>query len=426
MSSAADSDLARRDRDLPGLATLLEPDRIAQHLTRPGSATIDRIQLLNLRYKPGTNCVAAYRLRRGDESELVYAKAHGPDATVKLHKARAEASSAGFEPASRIYIEALGIIVYGFLDDAKLPVLSRLASERFRHRLMVRVMGEGVIPQARLETLAYKPERRYVARYGPDAAQREAVVKFYGAAGHRAARAVCGTLESRDLLRLPRKCGGSKRHNILAFEWLTGPTLREMLDGGAAPDVAGVGTALARLHEQNNAPLRTVRFDARLAELRNLAETLGFLCPALRDDAVELAERLAKDLASPIGIRAAIHGDFYDKQVVMGADHVGIVDLDEAMLGDPRQDLGQFIAHLERDRLMGSRLEGVDQLCGSLLEGYQETSGRTLEGLLTFVAEGLLRLAHHPFRRHHRDWPQQTEAILERARALLAGASLTG
>jgi hypothetical protein len=34
----------------------------------------------------------------------------------------------------------------------------------------------------------------------------------------------------------------------------------------------------------------------------------------------------------------------------------------------------------------------------------------------------MLRLAHHPFRRHTPNWAEQTTAILERAREILARA----
>ncbi|MDG2335862.1 MAG: hypothetical protein P8Q97_16745, partial [Myxococcota bacterium] len=62
----------------------------------------------------------------------------------------------------------------------------------------------------------------------------------------------------------------------------------------------------------------------------------------------------------------------------------------------------------------------LDGLVGTFLEGYQRVRGRPLAGLTPFVAEGLFRLAHHPFRRQSPDWPSQSQEIVERTRALLA------
>ena len=43
------------------------------------------------------------------------------------------------------------------------------------------------------------------------------------------------------------------------------------------------------------------------------------------------------------------HGDFSPDQVVVDAGRAGLLDLDEAVLGDPVADLGTFCAALARD-----------------------------------------------------------------------------
>ncbi|MBW2387511.1 MAG: phosphotransferase [Deltaproteobacteria bacterium] len=415
MSSAADSDLIRRDTALPGLATLLDPHALATLIASRDSQPLHSLDLLYLRYKPGTNCVAAYLAGNNAGTTLLYAKAHGGDAAVKLSKARRSPGRARAGPPERVFAPSLGIVVFGFPDDLKLPVLSRLADPPSRRRLLVRVLGEdAVTSQEGLETLAYKPERRYVARFASERADGGVVLKFYGR--ERA-------LESRDGLLLAQKCGGSKRHGVLAHRWLPGRTLRETFDSGDAPDLGRVGAAIAELHAQRNADLPVRSVTARLSDLAVLAQTLGFIYPAVCDDAHHLAERIASRLAAQETITTAIHGDLYDKQIVMCEGQVGLVDLDEATRGDVRQDLGLFMAHLERDRLMGRPIEGIETIGGSLLEGYQHVAGARIDGIAPFVAEGLFRLAHHPFRRHGPGWPEHTKAILERVTELLADCS---
>ena len=87
MLSRADAELVARDRALPGLATLLDPEAFAAALREVapelefGAATPTY-----LRYKPATNCLAAYRLEAPGDELLVYAKAYGEGAGGKLSK----------------------------------------------------------------------------------------------------------------------------------------------------------------------------------------------------------------------------------------------------------------------------------------------------------------------------------------------------
>ena len=108
--------------------------------------------------------------------------------------------------------------------------------------------------------------------------------------------------------------------------------------------------------------------------------------------------------------------------MLVGPERITILDLDQAALGDPRSDLGLFIAHLERDHLLG-RLNAmrVAEAASALVQGYQEAAGTPVKGLAAHVADGLLRLAHHPFRSHSPGWPDETVRILERVEEILEG-----
>lgn len=425
MLSPADADLARRDRVLSGLPLLLDPDALADALRAAGwDEQIGSIELTYLRYKPATNCIAAYRVQSGPRTVSMYAKAYGTDAPMKLRKARSRSAECSVEASGRLFLEDRGIAVLTFPQDEKLRVLSRLGDPVRRERLLARVFrGRPEAGDGEIETLAYKPERRYVGRYLPSEG-RAAVLKFYGAEGYPVAATACRALESRERLRLAKKCGGSKRHRVLAFEWLPGRTLREVLASSAPPldAVTAAGAAVAELHAQDGAKLPPRRRETELAELCGLADTLGFLCPALAGRANSLTRRVAAGLAGPHSPRSAIHGDLYDKQILLDGDRVAIVDLDRAALGDPRSDLGLFIAHLERDGLLGRLSPAtIEVASGSLLEGYQQVTGTRVTGLGAFVADGLLRLAHHPFRSHLPEWQDATERILVRVEEILTG-----
>jgi aminoglycoside phosphotransferase (APT) family kinase protein len=107
--------------------------------------------------------------------------------------------------------------------------------------------------------------------------------------------------------------------------------------------------------------------------------------------------------------------------VLLAGDEVAILDRDNAALGDPAVDLGNFAAHLENDALHG-RLDArrVQRLQHALLEGYRASTQRPVCATLGWqTAAGLLRLAPHPFRRRVPDWPERTAAILDRVEVIL-------
>ena len=101
-------------------------------------------------------------------------------------------------------------------------------------------------------------------------------------------------------------------------------------------------------------------------------------------------------------------------------DRVGIIDSDSAHLGSPVNDLGCFIAHLERHAIDGS-LEAVqvERARECLLQGYLSADPayepNTLDKL---TALNLFQLTHHPFRDRRPNWPEQTDRLLDRCEQL--------
>lgn len=420
--SAADAALAKRDGALSGLATLLDPDAFADELRQAWGRSIESAELVYLRYKPATNCIAAYRVRVDGNCITLYAKVHGSDAASKLRKAGDRESTRPAGSCQRLVLDTRGIVVFAFPDDAKLAVLSRLDDPVRRSALLTRILPKrGIVGDESIDTLSYKPERRYVGRIQPtDGAP--AALKFYATEGFPSAARGCRAFESREVLRIAQKCGGSKRHRVLAFEWLAGRPLREVFTDSrtGTESISKVGAALAELHAQPGPKLEPLNLERQVEKLRELAATLVVLCPDISELATSQAERIAAHLAGTRS-RRAIHGDLYDKQILLDGDRVEILDLDQAAMGDPRFDLGQFLAHLERDCLQGKLARTrIDELREWLLEGYQQVTGSRVEGLDAYIADSLFRLAHHPFRSHELDWPARTAQILARVEEILA------
>ena len=417
MLSHPDAELAARDRAVPGLALLLDPEALAEACRRRlpelgvGAAHIEYV-----RYKPGTNCLAGYRFELGGALVEGYAKAfNAEDWSVQE-----TASKSG---AVRFTLEGHAIAVFFFPNDSKLPWLRRLGDAERRLLLLPTLFPDrpGHWDSA-LRTLRYKPERRYVGQLLADG-EPWAVAKVYGDPGYETAAAHAKDFRSHGRLQIARRIARSNRGRMLLFEWLDGRLLAEAIGApGFEPGViASVGEALAELHGQRPKALRQLAREAEAEALFTIARGIAVLCPALARQADRLALRLAGWLSSEPLATSTVHGDFYAKQVLLtGGDAVAILDLDQMACGDSTADLGNFIAHLESDALRGTLdPRRIAPLGGALLDGYCAARRQpTPAGVEAYTAAALFRLAHDPFRHREADWPDRIAAILDRAETL--------
>ncbi len=418
MLSPADAALVARETALPGLALLLDPDALGQAInTALPDVRLAPVLKHYLRYKPGMNCLAAYRGLRDGQPLAFYAKAHGADVDVKLAKAEERASVAVGGLPGRLVLAEHGLVLNFFPNDSKLKALRRLGDAEKRRDLLARLFpAQPALWSGSLETLAYKPERRYVCRLtSADGGSR--VLRFHTPAGYAAIAALPAPHSQPGGPRLAARLAEDPERGIIAHEWLDGRLLRgDYCAPEWDPDsVWRCGRALAHLHAQpgDGLPRRTIEND--LGAIDASRRGLGMLTPHLSP----LADRLAARLAAAIGQRspalASLHGDFYAKQVLDTPTGIAFLDLDEMALGHPAADLGLFIAHLELEAGYGlltrERAEAVSE---ALRLGYAFGAGQVSRAdLAAHTALGIFLLAHHPFRSGASDWPKRIEALLD-------------
>lgn len=413
---ARDREIVARDRALPGLGTLLEPDSLLTALRAAWPEhTLSDPQLTYLRYKPGTNCLAAYALLVDGARTFVHATAHRPDEPEKLFNARKKFR--GESPLEPLVLPQ-SIAVRTFPTDRKLPGLKRLNDAAARRKLLQEVLPEH--PElwgAGLEILRYKPERRLVARlHAPDGSR--ALLKLYHAGDFERARAGAeafsrGTVPSAPLLGL------HQGHHVLIWRWLDASACDALL--AIQPALAeDIGRALATLHAQPVAELNPVARGEEGRPLRAAAEHVAYLLPELAPRVLRLVATLGGQLRAAPVVRYAVHGDFSADQVLWTPEGAAIIDFDAAALGDPAWDLGTFAAQLERGVIRGDlTAEVVAAVRGALESGYSAQRSSLPPRVALYTAAGLLRLAPHAFRTRQPGWPEETLALLERAEELL-------
>jgi Ser/Thr protein kinase RdoA (MazF antagonist) len=417
VSARADAALAARDAALPALGALLDPGAFAELLRSfAPEAHIVAARGRYVRYKPGTRCVAAYRVELAEGEVLAHGIAHGPGADEKLAKLRTRRAAPSALGGGRFFRGDLGLAIELFPNDARLRPLARLADPAFRDRLMARLrVVEKGRPLAVLETLAYKPERRFVARATAEDGAR-AVVKIHTPADFHAAEAG-RSYQSRDALRLARCLRASPRHAAVSYEWMEGEAL-DPLAAGASGALECAGAALAELHAQ-----KLPAFEQPLAqESLASARLAAMLVPALAARATDLAKEVAARMAARAHVPRALHGDFHAGQLLTVCDTAVLLDLDRACAGPAAQDVAVFAAHLELGaaRDGGSARRVVDAVA-LLLDGYARVAPAPgFDDVALHTAAALVSIAPQPFRTRDLEWPALLEALLDRATAWLA------
>ncbi|MDQ3457823.1 MAG: phosphotransferase, partial [Deinococcota bacterium] len=322
MLSAHDRDIIRRDHRLPGLATVLDPEIFADALRSAlPDVTLEEPSVRYLRYKPGTNCLVAYRLKLDGRVSEVHAKAHRKDAFDKLHNAlekhRGESAMSPVIP-SPLILEPM-VAVYAFPSDRKLRALVKLADGAKRKRMLVKLLpGHLELHGARLRPLRYKPERRFVAQL-VTAVGAQAVVKLYDNHDFPRARRGARVFRPAGPLALAPLLGGSSGQQALVWPWLSGRPLDQALRGARFNPASArtVGAALAALHAQKAESLEPLSRKEEIHSLFAAANALAFLLPELAARARRLALALASALMASPQQGCALHGDFSADQALL-------------------------------------------------------------------------------------------------------------
>lgn len=423
---SATADLVRRDSRIPGLGLMLDPDRLLTSIRGEWDISrVEDIKLVYLRYKPGMNCLARYQLYGDGFTFSAYAKAYGQAATSKMDKSMERADVDCLIGPGRVALEHPQIIISSFPNDAKLTSLQCLSDADYRKRMFNRLFGPNSKWQDSTfdQELNYKPERRYVVHLLNKDGE-SALVKFYSSGGYAKARKISRKLGGNREGFYPRTLGRSKKHSLIAYHWQPGKTLRQLrIDGVIGlSDLAATAESLAEFHASGRGGLSLLEPADQTLRLSALAEQLGFLLPHISQRAKCVAQQLAQWLESQAPVKKPVHGDFYDKQVILCAGKAGLIDLDAARLDNPLLDLGNYVAHLKRQsntHLMA--VSDIDAQIETLVSSYEALTGSiSHEQLSKYIALGLFNLVHQPFRDWVEDWPEQTEQQLEQVESCFA------
>lgn len=424
MISSDDALVVAADPALPALKVVLDDDHAAQVIEHhyphlQGAA----VRCTYLRYKPGTSCLAAFALELPRGNTTVYAKAYPADQNAKLAKAAVLSRQELSGLPGRVVIEDLGLILIPFPLDDELPLLQRIAARDGRESLLRRLIGQRPgLADADLNLLSYKPERRFVARL--DLRGKPCgVLKIHAQAEFEPINRATKRLHSIQAICAPQTLGYSNRHRAVLLSWLAGESLTSLLSNPsqAVEALALVGATLAKLHGERvtKIPLRSRQEDS--AEIDNLRNTFSFLTAELSDTRNRQVQQCSQAICDLSDKLVTTHGDFHLKQSILQQNSAALIDLDSLALGNASYDVGNFLAHLDRELIVGNfTAEQHDLYCESFLRSYVEARGElTPSELRVYRVAGLLKLAQEPFRLRLSHWLLRTSQIMERCEELL-------
>ena len=388
---------APADPALPQLATLLDPDAVAEVLGRhlDGHHGVDRVSVRYVRYKPGTNAVVDYDVATSaGRSRAVLMVAADRDlarrATGRLGRAlAAKVGDRAPGPQPLAFVPELSTLVQWLPLDVWLPALAEPPVE-----LAARA-GVMVDEAPECHLVAYKPRRRAVLRVDGH------VLKLY-------ADQAAFALAAAALLAGPRLPVRTASPAGLATDLLV--TAQEVIDGRPVDDpvaaAAEAGGVLAALH--GGRTRRALRRLDPMAAAAATAGTVGALVPPLHGRLERLLRRLHADAPRPEA--TLCHGDFHARQLLATDSGLALLDLDELGLGPPGGDLATYGAHLLDGTPAG--VHRADEALELLIEGY----GSRPADLGWHLSAATLRRAVFAFRTEPgSDWPERVEAMVETA-----------
>ena len=318
------------------------------------------------------------------------------------------ASVAGpFGPGRELFADQ-ALTMACFPNDRSLKRLGSIFDEQAR---VTHLATLGLPPDAKIEPLRYRPERRFVGRVDWQG-KAVAVLKLHAPDAYQRAIGNASVAVSGEALVVPRLLGAAERHGAVACEWLEGRPAH--IDPSTA---RRIGAALAELHSQTIVDLAPLTPADQQASARAIAEDIAALLPALAERALALSHRIAALLHADAPA-VPLHGDCHIDQVLDLGERIALVDFDEAALGPAAWDLGNLLAHLQLDAIAPSDLASFRE---ALIDGYRLGGGLLRDtDLAAQTALALLRLALRPFRDQQVDWPAAIAAILDTAEDAVA------
>ena len=255
------------------------------------------------------------------------------------------------------------LILWRFPHDPALPHLRHLVDlvgiEQHLPLAGLKQIGIQSAPQALMRHLVkYRPEIRCTNRYDLYDSTLDQTVQLFGKTfGNADGQALYERLQyfwdqslvDPKAMTIAQPLGYTATINTVWQRGVPGTPLLKILDASNFRHyIAAVAKGLASLHTSQVGDLATYSLNDHLVEIRKKLAKLTDAIPQLS----EMFENVANDIeqtaphSSTMPFRP-IHWDFHVDQLLADSETLVFCDLDELVIGDPLQDLANFVVDLQ-------------------------------------------------------------------------------
>ncbi len=258
--------------------------------------------------------------------------------------------------------------------------------------------------------LAYRLAKRCVVLVENTDDGRKAVVKFSRSKSVKA-MARAARLVAASGIPVPPLLWESPANRFLAMGFVQGRGLEKLTGTHCIQGHRQTGKLLRQLHgaQPMGQGVRTAQDECK--QLSCWVPVAANLSPERAGEMGACLRALESRIPGQPAQLATIHGDFYDKQVLVNDSQVVLLDFDTVTTGDPNLDLGNFLAHV---RLRRKQYPDQRVTLASAGEAFLASYGdlpSDPEGLAWWQAAALLRLAVVYSLRPH--WQHLISRLLE-------------
>lgn len=433
---------------MPDLDLLWSPSRMIEllnsrvlpNLAESRSAT--GLTVRHLTYRPGRQCFALCEVEfdspAADTIRIVISFAKDQ----RLEEAfRKRYQRRGRRHQEAVYLADINCLFERFPSDWQLPGVAHLLDPKRLPRLM---QASGLdastaeTPERAPEVVTYRPHEASVVAF-PGVVSTEGrglVAKAVREKGkmrafHRASVALRSAI-SEPTVWAPETFLPSGQSRVLLMQLATGRSVYDHVvhsgidEAKAAVDLAAKALLAIHATPSHLAPKSKWRVKDELEHTHNRTARARLAAPELAAGAIAVLNDVAP-LISDTKEKSSVflHGDFKGSQLLVDDGRIAIIDLDSVGRGDPAVDVGNFLADLHREAVVGERND-PREYGRVFLDAYLAGSDRKgiAERAALFRVIALVRMGIHSFRQQAHTYADsrlyRSQLLIDEARECLA------
>ena len=272
------------------------------------------------------------------------------------------------------HIPKFDMVIWSFPNDPALPWLSELIEpEKVKKHLPFSADLLEKITDINIEVVNYRPELRCTTKYELHSEQfsktlfAKTFVEENGAEFFGRMKMLSEESHSEGF-KIARPLAYDKALRTIWQEGLNGQPIVKIINKFNSQDIIEkIGRGLAALHHSKMYCANKITIEDHLSELRKKTDKLIREFPALQHQLETALRELERDQPEQTSLQI-IHGDFHINQLMLSNERIALFDFDEFAMGDPMQDLANFIADLYAQNFDAAFIASVSS---NLIKAYQ-------------------------------------------------------